>query len=493
MNRYTQSDRTELPVTVHMPESHLPHVRLRQPHQRREDEPGAVHVHDPIDTQAPSDSPRKRYPTLRMAVLCVLLAAGATAMLLPAIQSAVGGSGSWGQIIGGALLGGGLPPTHGEDDAGMTDTESERTTDAEETLAEVVTDPLESVPIIPTESDDGTGADTTATTSQEPPETTWPVESTTFDVESDSNSDSEPSIDETVTGTSPNESEADSESLVPETDSKTDPAQPSETEPESMPDGAFAIVSEDRSEPERSVGYIQSTANRLPPAIPGEETRLWSTAGMPTVLIVHTHPFEGYHDGPTNWYDPSTGAPAQTDSPNDPDGVVALGAQLTRELREAGVTVIHLRIPIGEDESAGSTYDRTEEQVRYYCDLYPDIGLILDLRRSAELTDEGHILRTEGVYRDEACAQLRFSVSADRPTDCAARDIAAAVALRRTLWAIEPTLSRPVWAKNGAGLAAERANVISLTVEFGAAGNRFSEAERLVEPLSAALVALLKK
>jgi hypothetical protein len=205
------------------------------------------------------------------------------------------------------------------------------------------------------------------------------------------------------------------------------------------------------------------------------------------VLIVNTHPYEGYHDG-TPWYDPTSGGLAQTDSPNAPDGVVALSVALTRALRDKGVTVIHLRIPTTPEESSADLYDRTEAMIRYYCRLYPDIGLILDLRRSAELTEAGEILRTAGFYQGD-CAQVGISVHGDRPL--AEEDLAVALALRRCLWGMETSLSRPVRVRDSEGIAPCLFDIPFLTLELGAAGNTYAEAEALLAPLGSAITRVL--
>jgi stage II sporulation protein P len=204
------------------------------------------------------------------------------------------------------------------------------------------------------------------------------------------------------------------------------------------------------------------------------------------VLIIHTHPLEGYGDGKA-WYDPATGGMAQTDTPNHPEGVVALGAALSRSLREAGATVIHLRVAVSESDSAADVYNRTEAAVRSYCSMYPDIGLVIDLRRSAEMTEAGGILRTAGELDGEACAQLRISVNGGRGEGAVERDLAAALALREALWQVSPTISRPVRVKSGSGIAGVAESVCQLTLELGAAGNPYPEAQRLVAPLAAAL------
>ncbi len=435
---------------------------------------------EPIPVTFPLPPGKGRWSDVRMhrmALLGILLVVGLLC-LLPRLR-ACGTDGSFGVIPGGA-------------------TETEDSTGREE-MTETSRPPVES-----------TGGGETSEMeidTQIPPESQIPApEETTGAPAPESGSASDPA-DTTgdTTGESTPETEAEQppdtypESLPvvlpPDTpdsgESETLPAS-SETEPETMPADAFPIVREDLSEPERSVGYIHCTADRLPPSIPAEGTRLWSTEAAPTVLIVHTHPYEGYHDG-RDWYDPASGSLAQTDTPGDADGVVALGAAVTRRLRDAGVTVIHLRVPVAAGESAAATYARTEETVKYYCELYPDIGLVLDLRRSAELSEGGEILRTAGEYKGADCAQIRLSVSGDRPTEAVSRDIAVAVALRRALWVEEPSISRPVWVKSGNGIVGDLSRVAFLTVEIGSSGNSFAEAEVLVDPLGDAVTALVKK
>lgn len=307
---------------------------------------------------------------------------------------------------------------------------------------------------------------------------------------------------ETLPPEPPAESESDPPSSVfPETEPRnttqappvntepsTEPATDPPSEPPSVPDGCFPIASQDRSEALRGVGYIHNEGATLPTALPTDSP--WRVSA-PTVLIVNTHPCEGYHDG-SPWYDPTQGSLAQTDSPNAPDGVVALGVTLTRALRDRGVTVIHLRIPTTPEESSSALYDRTQSMIRYYCRLYPDIGLILDLRRSAELTEAGEILRTEGSTDGTPTAQLRITVNGGRDSEALGRDLTVALALRESLWEASPALSRPVRVKSGSGLVSDLSELRVLTLEMGAAGNTYAEAVGLVSPLARALYAILQ-
>ncbi len=277
---------------------------------------------------------------------------------------------------------------------------------------------------------------------------------------------------------------------MPDTDPPDDPetTAPPEPLPPPIPDGCVPIHSLDMSEADRGAGYIHNAGVVLPTTLPTDSP--WRTAS-PAVLIVNTHPYEGYSDGEA-WYDPASGGLALTDSPNDPDGVVALGSTLARALRDMGVTVIHLRVAVAAGESSSEIYDRTESMIRHYCRLYPDIGLVIDLRRSAELTADGEILRTEGSRNGEPCAQLRVSVSGGRDSAALGRDLAVALSIRESLWEAGPSLSRPVRVKSGQGLVPDLTDIRVLTLEAGSAGNTCEEARRLVPPLSESLAKILQ-
>lgn len=429
-------------------------------------EPLSTHVKRPklylhIDRLFPPDSP---LPRRRVWAVGLGVAAVAGALLLWRWGS-LGGSASSGAEGG---FRGGLPVlsqiTERETDSPPTDaTEGEPT--------EIPTDSGQ-----PAESDEGVSPPEIDPPS-EPAETLAPEPPTETSTEQDGEASLPSSSESTSEDTE--EPPADLETGEQETAAST--------EPQPVPDGCFPIGSADVSEALRGVGYIYNEGVALPSALPvGSPWRVET----PAVLIVNTHPYEGYHDGSPR-YDPTQGGLAQTNSPNDPDGVVALGVALTRALRDRGVTVIHLRLPTTPEESSTELYDRTEDMIRYYCRLYPDIGLVLDLRRSAELTEKGEILRTEGSLNGDPCAQLRVTVGGGRDSEALGYDLAVALALRESLWAESPTVSRPVRVRSGSGLVSDLTELRVLTLEIGAAGNTYAEAEELVSPLAQALDAVL--
>ena len=342
------------------------------------------------------------------------------------------------------------------------------------------------------EEESSSGEDTTSPYTDESEGET--ADATDTDEPDESETDGETAAEDT---TVPDETVGDppsdtlSTTTSPPSTEDTSPATntlPEETVPP-IPEGCLDFAHVDMSDSGLGVGYIQNGGISLPSSLPVDCP--WSSTS-PTVLIVNTQPYEGYGGG-SGWYDPASGGLALTESPNDPDGVVALGAELAGTLRSHGVTVIHLRLSVAEGESTASVYARTEEAIRYYRRLYPDIGLVVDLRRSAELTAEGDILATKGNCGGDPCAQLRITVNGGRDETALGYDVAVALAIREGLWNQSPTLSRPVRIKAGAGLAGELSDLRVLTLEIGSAGNTYEEARSAVAPLGDAISKILKK
>ncbi len=340
----------------------------------------------------------------------------------------------------------------------------------------------------------GESGETPAPDKTEPPESpTEPLADTT---------------DEATTYPTPDTGTVEATDAIEDTDSEPEPPDttvpadadilpdttaPVETTPPPPP-GAIPIVSVDVSESDRGAASITNTGSPLPGNLPTLDT-VWPN-GRPTILLVTSHPFEGFGSG-ASWYHPAEGILAGTSSTDAPDGVVALARQLAKGLRAKGFSVLQICVPATPDESVATVYDRTEALLRRTLLEYPMAALVLDLRRSAELTAEGSILRTAGQLEGEACAQLRFSLGTDRPLAATARDLAVALALRGVLWEHSETLSRPVWAKSGPSLGEflENGEIASdpvvLTLEIGSAGNTFAEAECTIAPLINALASVL--
>ena len=421
----------------------------------------------PVSTHTPP-STHVRHPRLRLRLEDLFPPFPSRRRWLTGLAVILLGIGATGAILW--LRSTNLPAGSGDQPAGIP----AQTTQNENTL------PSEDTSLPPASENEWGATDTTV--SPEPDEAESPGDT---DVTQQTTS---PSLDETVEDPPP-ETTTPITSSSPSEDTSTPTDTPPEESAPPIPEGCLDFASLDVSETALGVGYIQSEGASLPSSLPVDSP--WSSAS-PTVLIVNTQPYEGYGGGDP-WYDPASGGLALTESPNQPDGVVALGTELARSLRSHGVTVIHLRLSLTEGEPTASVYARTEEAIRYYRRLYPDIGLVVDLRRSAELTAEGNILATKGDYGGDPCAQVRITVGGGQDEEALRYDVAVALAIREELWNRSPTLSRPVRVRNGPGLAGELSDLRVLTLEIGSAGNTYGEARAAIEPLGSAISEIIKK
>lgn len=437
-------------------------------------EPVSLPLHAPTPRADKESAPPRRRPQVGTAVVCVLLALALCGVMVPALRTAylsLDGRltlSGVGKAIGRVLLSAGLAPTDRSPLEGWGILVGDDTTDGSTYTEDPTTsDPTESDTTTVPFGEDTTDGDLSAegtTVSDLPEEGTTAVD---------------PSEDDTTEGSTTEDGTTEVD--LPEGTTAADP-------PPAVPEGCVPIVSLDASLSERGAGYLVGEVDSLPPSLPADGW--WGGEGTPTVLIVNTHPYEGYWSGEA-WYDPATGGLSQVESPSDPDGVVALASNLTARLRSAGVSVIHLRVAVSEGDTAGDIYRRTEEQIRRYCAIYPEIGLVLDLRRSAELTGTGEILRTAGSYEGEPISQVRISVGGGRPREAFARDLALALALRQSLWGVDASVSRPVQVRSGTGIAGDLSYLRVLTLELGAAGNTYAESARLVPLLERAVANLI--
>ena len=271
----------------------------------------------------------------------------------------------------------------------------------------------------------------------------------------------------------------------PASDAGTESGAEPGTEPETQPPVPVAgegAVLRDMSESERGPDYLINDTDRDPAAVPA-----WVPDGTkkPVVLLVCSRPYDGYADG-------------------DGGGVVSdLAETLAAELRRRGVTVIFVNralTGLTKDSSVAACREKTQSLIRYYCRLYGDITLVMDVRRGAELV-EGSLLATAGTADGQPGAQLRLIADGRRPGDedgtaAADLDLSLAAAIRRGVYEVSPTAPRPVlWRDNAGlipdGLCGEEDGPRLVTVELGSAGNTYSSAAALIPLLARSTAAAL--
>ena len=170
-----------------------------------------------------------------------------------------------------------------------------------------------------------------------------------------------------------------------------------------------------------------------------------------------------------------------SDSYAEGDGNVGDLARLIKErLSHKDIQVVYADAPSGADAQA---------VVDYYLSLYPEINLVLDLRRSAEPDGKGGLLRPLcflGGEQNIPCAQVRFICdSRGVGADMTEQNLSLALHLRTDIFDIDQQLSRPVWLREGQSLGGN--GVFFLTVEIGAAGNSFAEAVTAADILAGVL------
>lgn len=316
-----------------------------------------------------------------------------------------------------------------------------------------------------TESDPATGGPDTEATAD--PEETIP-ESVPLFGDPATQPETIPPVDEPESSMG---TEAATNELLDTEESRT----PDQTAPS---DPLTDVTYRDMSESERGPSYLWNETDLSV----GEAA--WTSEGAgTTILLVCSHPFETYVD-------------------SDGGTINDLAALLAADLRERGIKVIFSERTLSgltADSSVLECYDRTQAWVRYDCRLYPEIGLVLDLRRSAETVGETR-LAPGTVLEGDPVAQVRLIVDGLREGTSADRqsDVALAVAWRKWMFAYAPTLSRPVYVRStqgliptdlGSGSAGTPAPYL-LTLELGGSGNTYAEAEALIPYVGEALAAI---
>ncbi len=179
------------------------------------------------------------------------------------------------------------------------------------------------------------------------------------------------------------------------------------------------------------------------------------------VLIITSHPDESYAGG---------------------GNVGEIAAMLEKSLSEKGIQALYAAPLNNADSNAVADY---------YLNLYPEIGLILDLRRCAEVSDDGKLLRPVYAY-DSKINSAQIRVICDSRGDGAymtENNLSLALKLRERIFSLHPSASRPVWLREGTNSCSS--DTYCLTVEIGAAGNTYTEAQNAVCILADAIATLV--
>ena len=191
----------------------------------------------------------------------------------------------------------------------------------------------------------------------------------------------------------------------------------------------------------------------------------------PSVLIIHTHSSEAYTPGDGDKYEASD--PYRTE--NKSQSIIRIGDELTKELKDRGIKVIHDRESYDFPSYSGS-YARSYTAIESYLKKYPSIKMVLDIHRDAISAADGSQYKTIAHIGDTVCSQVMMVVGTDASglTHPGWREnLKLAVKLQNEMNTLYPTLTRPI--RLSQYRYNQQATAGSLIIEVGCAGNTLRE------------------
>ncbi|MBQ9861430.1 MAG: stage II sporulation protein P [Clostridia bacterium] len=206
------------------------------------------------------------------------------------------------------------------------------------------------------------------------------------------------------------------------------------------------------------------------------------------VLITHTHTTECYLDYDAGFFNPD----AQSRTDDATKNMVAVGERVAKELRQAGIGVIHdTEI---HDQPYSSAYTHSRKAVEKYLEQYPSISVVLDIHRDAIYQSDGTRVKPTAVINGQKAAQMMIIVGMKNtksvPNPHTAENLSFGAHLQQTLHAGYGGLMRPMVLAD-ARYNQQLSNGMIL-VEVGSDVNTLEEALYSAELLGKGLVQTLK-
>lgn len=208
------------------------------------------------------------------------------------------------------------------------------------------------------------------------------------------------------------------------------------------------------------------------------------------VLIFHTHTCESYLKSDTGYY-PSDYYPRTT---NNKENVTAVGDEIEKQLKKAGIGVIHDKTK-HDYPSYNGGYDRSYQTIQKYMEKYKGIKVVLDIHRDAigEGGESGKVKPTF-KYKGKKASQImimtgyQYEGGGDFPFWRDNLDFA--IKLQQTAETMYPGLTRPL----NFGEYTYNLNVCngSLLIEFGTDVNTIDEVKRSGKMVGKALAKVLQ-
>ncbi len=214
-----------------------------------------------------------------------------------------------------------------------------------------------------------------------------------------------------------------------------------------------------------------------------------SDISLPTVLIIHTHGSECYLPHGTSSY-----SGGETYRSTDAErGVVSVGRELARVLRENGIGVIHDET-MYDVEDFNTSYVRSKKAVSDYLKQYPTIKCVIDLHRDSIFTSSGENQKPVCNIGGADVSQVMLVVGTDQ-SGAAHPDwqdnMTFAVALQNEMNNRYPTFARPINVRTSS--FNQQLCKGMLLIEVGACGNTITESRAAAKLLGKCLAVVLKE
>ncbi len=208
----------------------------------------------------------------------------------------------------------------------------------------------------------------------------------------------------------------------------------------------------------------------------------------PQVLITHTHTTECYLGYDKGFYNPDDPTRTKDSSKN----MVAVGEQVAKQLRAAGIGVIHdTEI---HDSVYNQAYGHSKKAVEKLLKQYPTIRVVLDIHRDAIYPSDTERIKPTAVIDGKKAAQVMIIVgmmnTKSVPNTHTMENLSFGVRLQQRLHTDYNGLIRPMVLAN-ARYNQQLCNGM-LLLEIGSDVNTLQEAQYSAELVGKGLVAVLR-
>ena len=115
--------------------------------------------------------------------------------------------------------------------------------------------------------------------------------------------------------------------------------------------------------------------------------------------------------------------------------VVAVGEAMAQYLNKNGVPTVHCSV-MHDQVQYKDSYNRAEETIKQYLEMYPTIKLVIDLHRDSIVKSSGELVRPVTLVGDTPAAQVMCVVGSDSGDSSNPRwqgNLALALKLRESL------------------------------------------------------------